>query len=249
MGYDGQWKEIIYHEPDRVQVVVRASVVTGTVRRFRYTYDIANGKNSSQDVFGVAIQTFAEDVRMLEPSDGRYIGRMTRSAPEFAVGVWYRVPFEAGELAPGSTRRIAVESDAPPGLVYVRAHGGPLGMKGVGEAPPEVLEASLPRYEAWPLGITVGPVGDLRSSTYPFGDYSAPQLLEVMTQAGWLGTRAMRRYERLIERASTNALSSALGDDVSHARVAPEVAHALERIVADLPSHSGATSSKRENPP
>src|SRR5688572_10184574 len=184
-------------------------------------------RTSGQDVFGVVIQSFADDVQVVVPSDGRFIGQMTNVAPEFSVGTWYRVPFAAGELPPGSMQRVALESDSSPGLVYARAHGGLLGMKGVGEEPPEALEASLPRYEAWPLGLTIGPVADVRSAQYAFGRHGLNELVELMAAAGWLSSDTRSDYQRLIETDSYAELLAAVANDVKGKKAAPEVAYTL----------------------
>ena len=84
------------------------------------------------------------------------------------------------------TARIVIESTSEPGLVNVRAHGGPLGMKGVGEEPPEILAASLPRYDAWPVGLTIGPVESIEDPAYQFGPGRAREMIEAMVEAGWV---------------------------------------------------------------
>ncbi len=245
IGHDGQRKEITYYEPDRVQVIVRASVSTGTVRKFRYQYEVINRSTSGQDVFGVAIQSFGEDAQLVAPSsDGRRVGQMTKSYPEFSVGMWYRVAFEADELSPGTVQRIALESDAAPALVYVRAHGGPLGMKGVGEYVPEVLLANLPGYAAWPLGMTIGPVADVGNAEYAFGRHGLDELVQLMAAAGWLSGSAKLRYEQLIEDDSYAELLSVVAEDVNRKNAAPEVAYALNRILME---QSGSAEADRQN--
>lgn len=233
-GHDGKRKEITYYEPDRVQVILRASVSAGTARKFRYQYEIMNRRTSGQDVFGIVIQTFADDVQVVFPADGRFIGPMTKVVPEFSVGTWYLIPFKVGELSPGSVQRLALESDSPPSLVYARAHGGPLGMKGVGEEPPEVLEASLPGFEVWPLGLTIGPVTDIRSAQYVFGRHDVNELVELIAAAGWLSSDAKSEYQRLIDDDSYAQLLDAFTSDVGGNRAAPEVVYALTRFVKQL---------------
>lgn len=247
IGNDGQRKEITYYEPDRVQVIVRASVSAGTVRKFRYQYEVISRSTSGQDVFGIAIQSFGEDVQVVAPSsDGRFIGQMTKLVPEFSVGMWYRVPFEADELSPGTVQRIALESDAAPGLVYVRANGGPLGMKGVGEEPPGVLAESLPRYEAWPLGVTIGPVADVGNAEYAFGRQGLDELVQLMAAAGWLSGSAKLHYEQLIEDDSYAELLSVVAEDVNRKNAAPEAAYALNRFLME---QSGSAEADRQNVP
>ena len=232
-GRDGKPKELTYYEPDRVQVVVRASMSAGAIRKYRYQYEAVSDRTSGQDVFGVVIQTFDDSVIVTAPSDGRYIGQMTKVVAEFSAGTWYLIPFESGEFPPGTVQRITIESDAAPGLVHVRAHGGPFGMKGVGEEPPGVLEASLPRYEAWPLGLTISPVATVREAEYPFGQRPVGELIQLMADAGWLSGSTKLRYQQLIKDKSPSDLLSAVSEDVDHKKVAPEVAHALSRIVTD----------------
>jgi hypothetical protein len=229
-GRDGTTKEIGYFCPNRVDVTI-AAAVSQIDGKFRYTYEIRNGDSSGQSVYGVALQTFGSGARVLQPRDDRYVGTMNAAViPEFAVGKWYRVPFSDPELRPGKSWQIVLESDAPPGLVNVRVHGGPLELEGVGEEPPSGLEAQLPRFAVWPRGITIGPVADMRAAEYPFARLSLSELIGELARAGWLTSEAQVRYKNMIGESGARALAASVERDVTNGNVAPEVRYALSLL-------------------
>lgn len=229
-GRDGAPKEIGYFCPNRVDVTI-AATVSRTNGKFRYAYAVVNRDSSGQSVYGVALQTFGSGARVLQPKDERYVGTMNGAVmPEFAAGNWYRVPFSEAELRPGKSWQVVLESDAPPGLVNIRAHGGPLELKGVGEEPPSGLEAQLPRFAIWPRGITIGPVADLRAASYPFAGLSVSELVGELERAGWLSREAAVRYKNMTGESGARELAASVERDVTDGSVAPEVRYAVSLL-------------------
>jgi len=229
VGEYGARKEIVFYCPDRVDVIVTA-VVSRRAGKFRYEYNIVSRDSSGQPVRGIVLQTFASSVRVLEPkpAEDRYIGEMNGAVmPEFASGTWYRIPFSAAELPPGGSRRIVVESEAPPGLVGLRAHGGPLEMQGAGEESPPQLDAQVPKARVWPRGLTIGPVADTRDPDYPFNGLTLTEILSDIHEAGWLSKETFDRYLGLAKKSAGNELAASVERDVAAGRAAPELRHVL----------------------
>jgi hypothetical protein len=209
-GFDGRAKSIEYVRPDTVSVVLNTRVTKGTERRYRYSYVVTNLESSVQFLSGFAVQTYAEDVQpVVEP--GVYVGSMARYIREFSEGTWYRFGNNVygADVVPGQSTTIELESDAPPGIVACKVHGGRLGMVGVGEEIPRELEDLLPGYSAWPSGHTIAPNEN-------FGPYGSDQRydqvreqLDRVVALGWLHEDLAPEYRSALaeERIDTSVLA------------------------------------------
>ena len=76
---------------------------------------------------------------------------------------------------------------------------GILGMKGVGEEPPQELENVLPGYEAWPRGYTIGPIDQLKAfSVNKRAKYLRIRLAQ-FKQLGWIAAELAPWYEQNLQ--------------------------------------------------
>lgn len=220
VGYDGVDKEIRYQRPDMVDVVVRATV-TRSQLTYRYRYEVESLPSSSQTLAGFAVQTFSADVLPTRTS-GVFVGRM----PAFpANGNWWRFALLSGgssRIGPGRRATFQLDSASAPGLVECVVHGA-LGLMGVGEPMPNELESALPGYEAWPRGVTVGPVSSLSSLSEAQKAERLASWLPRMQELGWMTADARRRYELAITAAPPSAWASPLEADAASGEISPEV--------------------------
>lgn len=209
-GLDGKEKSIRYVRPDAVSVLLNASVTNGADRKYRYSYVVSNLEKSGQFLSGFILQTHAEDVRPVVPTNV-YVGRMGTHLREFSEGTWLRFGNDVfgTEILPGRNKTIELESDAPPGIVRCKVHGGPMRMLGTGEEIPAELEALLPGYSAWPAGHTLGP-------NAKFGPYGSDERylrvrehLDQIVALGWLHEDLADEYRSALaeKRIDTNSLS------------------------------------------
>jgi hypothetical protein len=198
IGYEGKQKTIIYYRPDAFDATISASVSRPSAGGYLYTYAIENSSTSVQSVEGFVVQTFAADVRPMKIPDV-YIGEMSKNT-EMREGKWigFSSTGPQGEVGPGRRLEMKLLSSAPPGLVECRMHGI-LGMKGVGEDPPQELENVLPGYEAWPNGYTIGPVDQLKAfSVNKRAKYLRIRLAQFQ-QLGWIAAELVPWYEQNLQ--------------------------------------------------
>lgn len=222
VGYDGEDKEIRYQRPDMIDAVVRATV-TNSPFGYRYRYEVESLQSSHQALAGFAVQTLAANVLPLRTS-GVFVGRM----PAFpGNGNWWRFAPLSGavsQIAPGGRAVFEMDSDSAPGLVECVVHGGSIGLSGVGEEMPAELEATLPGYDSWPRGFTVGPVGSSSSLSEAQKLERLATWLPRLQELGWMTSVARGRYEQAIKAERLSSIGSALEADLASGQISPEVA-------------------------
>lgn len=225
IGYDGKEKTIIYQRPDAIDAVVSASASKAASGQYVYTYTIKNLPSSGQNLSGFAVQTFASDARLTAVNERIHFGHMS-SNKEMNSGKWVRfgiLPEFDPAISPGRSIELELTSSAPPGLVECRIHGGRLGMKGVGEHPPEELESVLPGYAAWPSSYTLGPVDDLKQlSSSEKVDYLLKSLPR-FRQQGWMTASLVRWYEQNLQRGNLGQVLKRADQDLKSGAITTEV--------------------------
>lgn len=190
-GSHGRRLTIFYQRPDFIDVVVGVSAFKDSSGRYEYKYRVQSLKSSKENLAAFILQTFSLTAQGI-PQPGIAIGNMnnTNLYEEFKEGRWivFSIMADQRRVDPGQEITFVLNSPDPPGLVQCRAEGGTLGLKGVGEEMPEVLEnaISIPRGKIWPYGLTIGP--DSRLSKLSRGErfaLFAPYVPE-MGRIGWI---------------------------------------------------------------
>lgn len=230
IGYDGKIKTIIYQRHDALDAVVSASVSKTASGRYLYTYKILNLPSSGQHLSIFALQTFASDVKPISVGYG-YLGQFS-GIREMREGNW--IGFGSTNLdeavTPGGSVELKVISSAPPGLVECRIAGGGFGMKGVGEEPPEELEAALPGYEAWPKAHTIGPIDNLKSvSRTVYTKYLLDQLRQ-FRKLGWMTADALRWFGQNLGRDNLGQVYKRAQQDLKAGKITTEVHDIIQAI-------------------
>ena len=229
IGYDGKQKTIIYYRPDAFDAIISASVVKRSPDEYLYTYTIENSSSSAQSVEGFALQTFAADSRPLKIPDV-YVGQMSKSK-ELKEGNWigFGSITSKGEAAPGRRLTLKLISSAPPGLVECRMHGI-LGMKGVGEEPPQELENVLPGYEAWPRGYTIGPVDKLKSFTLNRRTKYLRKRLSEFQNLGWITADSLHWYQHNLRDDNLKQVYQQAAEHLKADKITSEVFALIESL-------------------
>jgi hypothetical protein len=233
IGADGREKVIEYHRPDAVEAVVVGDVTKTPAGVQEYEYRLQILSTSGTNLYGFAVRTFAASANPL-PVAGVFIGRMT--AREFAHGTWWRYAMmpEASPLAaPGRTVVVKLPANALPGLVECRIHGGPLGMKGIGEELPQELAAKLLGYEAWPHGHTIGPDERLKALSPAQRAAKLLDWLPEFERQGWMTPERRRHYEAGARRGDVKGLASLVDADLRAQLITTEV-RAIVLGLADM---------------
>ncbi len=200
IGYDGKEKTIIYQSPDAVDVVVSASVSRVAGGQFLYVYDVLSLPSSMEYISIFAVQNYSSNVTTIKNSQ-LYIGAITKNAREFKLGNW--IGFSV--------------------LSHDITRGGVLGMKGVGEEPPQELENVLPGYEIWPHGYTVGPNDQLKTFTRHERMNYISRLLPQMREIGWLTRTVSRSYETYLSSDNLNGLVQRANEDFKRGIITSEL--------------------------
>lgn len=227
LGYDGVQKTIIYYRPDAFDAVVSASVTKRPSGEYLYTYAFENSRFSSQSVGGFAVQNFADDVRATKIA-GVHVGQMSKNN-EMKQGNWLRfaVLNVRQGIPPGTRVEHKLLSVARPGVVECRAHG-PLGMKGIGEEPPQELENVLPGYEAWPVGYSIGPVDRLKSSTPKRRANYIRRRLAQFQRVGWIVADLVPWYEQNVRGDKMDQVFKRATTDFKEGRITSELLAIIE---------------------
>ena len=226
IGYDGKEKTIIYQRPDAVDVVVTASVVKTADGKYIYNYRVMNLASSAEYISTFALQNYSYDVTPRK-NELLYIGTITRNKHEFKDGSWMGFSVLSTTITPGRHFDVTVVSSAPPGLVECRV-AGVLGMKGVGEEPPQELEDMLPGYEIWPRGFTLGPHDWLMTASRPDRITYLKALLPRMHQLGWLTERASAWYQQNLGGNRPDEILRHARDDFKSGEITSEVHDIIE---------------------
>jgi hypothetical protein len=232
VGRDGNEKMIVYQRPDAIDAVVSASVSTTTSGEYTYLYNIRNLPSSGQHLSGFAVQNFASDVKA-RSTDDIHVGQMTNLVKEFKNGNWIRYGILSSFtplISAGRQIEFKLESSSPPGLVECRAQGGKLGMKGVGEEPPQELANVLPGYEAWPSGYTIGPVEKLK--TFPpqkRAKYIRKRLLHFQ-RLGWMSADSLPWYQRNLRGDQLEQVYNRAAEDLKAGKITTEVLAMIQSI-------------------
>jgi hypothetical protein len=221
IGYEGKQKTIIYYRPDAFDATVSASV-SRSAGGYLYTYAIENSSSSVQSVEGFALQTFAADVRPVKIPNV-YVGQMSKNT-EMKEGNWigWGSTGPKGEVAPGRRLELKLLSSAPPGLVECRMHGI-LGMKGVGEEPPQELENVLPGYEAWPKGFTIGPIDQFKSFSMNKRAKYLRNRLAQFQQLGWIAAELMAWYGQNLQANQLGQVFKRATEDFKAGKITSEL--------------------------
>jgi hypothetical protein len=230
IGYDHKQKTIVYHRPDAIDVVISASVRRHSSGDYEYTYTVHNLPTSGQNVEGFAVQDFAADVRPL-PLAEVHVGPMSNTIREMKEGNWhdFAVLGTPRGIPPGRRFEHQLLSPSPPGLVECRAVGT-LGMKGVGEEPPQELEGILPGYEIWPSGYTIGPVEQLKSSTLPKRAKYIRKRLAHFQQLGWIVAELVPWYQQNLVGTNLQPVIKRATGDFNGGRITSELLALIESL-------------------
>ena len=103
-------------------------------------------------------------------------------------------------------------------------------MKGVGEDMPGELGETLPGYEAWPSGYTIGPVERLKTLSKPERAKYALQLLPQFQKLGWMMPTVRSRYEQLLSRDEIEGAYHRAEHDLKAGRITTEVLSILQGL-------------------
>ena len=221
IGYDHKEKTIIYQRPDAVDVVVSVSVSRVAGGQYLYVYDIMNLPTSMEYVSTFAVQNYSSKVTPIRSSQ-LHVGGITRNGREFKAGNWIGFGVLSGDVTPGKHFEVKLLSSAPPGLVECRV-AGVLGMKGVGEEPPQELENVLPGYEIWPHGYTLGPMDQLTSfSRRQRANYIRGSLPQIR-RLGWAAPATIRWYEQNLDSYNLNEVAHRAAEDFRLGKITSEL--------------------------
>lgn len=229
IGYDGKEKTILYQRPDAIDAVVTAEVSRTPSGQYLYVYSIQNLASSGQHLSGFVVQNFASDV-MPAKTTGIHVGQMSKNR-EMKEGNWVRFgifPDYTPVISPGRSIEFRLSAASPPGLVECRIHGGTLGMKGVGEEPPQELENVLPGYEAWPRGYTIGPVAHLTQLSQAERAQYILRLLPQFQKLGWMSTETVLEYQQSLSRSDLESAYQRAARDLKADRITTEVFAIIE---------------------
>jgi hypothetical protein len=228
IGYDGKEKTLTYQRPDAVDVVVSASVSRVAGGMYLYVYDIVNLPSSMEYISTFAVQNYSASVTPMKSSQ-LYVGGITKNGREFKAGNWIGFSVLSGDVTPGKHFEVKLWSYSPPGLVECRV-AGVLGMKGVGEEPPQELENVLPGYEIWPHGYTLGPMDQLRSfSTRERADYIRGSLSQIR-KLGWATPATIGWYEQTLDTRNVNEVIRRAGEDFQQGVITSEL-HDMIKLI------------------
>jgi hypothetical protein len=228
IGYDRKEKTITYQRPDAVDVVVSASVSRVIGGQYLYVYDIMNLPTSMEYVSTFAVQNHSSKVSPIKSSQ-LYVGGITRNGKEFKAGNWIGFGVLSGDVTPGKHFEVKLLSSAPPGLVECRV-AGVLGMKGVGEEPPQELENVLPGYEIWPHGYTLGPMDQLSSfSQRERAKYIRGSLPQIR-RLGWATPATIRWYEQSLDSQNLNEVIRRADEDFKQGVITSEL-HDMIKLI------------------
>jgi hypothetical protein len=231
IGYDGNEKTIDYQRPDAIDVIVSADVTSSVARRFKYTYLIQNLATSGESLSGFAVQTFAKDVTPVQMPNV-FTGQLKGAV--VTAGSWLRfAPLTAltPQVTPGRSIAFTLESAALPGLVECRAHGGPLGLKGVGEEMPAELENVLLSQAAWPRGHTIGPDDRLTAMSPTLRRQQLVTWLAEFQRLGWMTADAQTRYEKAVPSVDASELQRMTAADLRAGAITPEVVAVVRELL------------------
>jgi hypothetical protein len=197
LGYDGREKTVLFQRADAIDAVVSAAVRRLKTGQYLYTYNVTNLQSSGTNLGGLAVQSFAADLRPVS-FDNIHFGHMSKNE-EMKYGNWIRfalLPDFKPAVTPGRSVEFSLESAAPPGLVECRIHGGELGLKGAGEDMPQELENILPGYKDWPSGYTIGPNENLGALSTDELVHDIRLWLPQFRKLGWMSADAAAWYTR-----------------------------------------------------
>lgn len=232
IGDDGKEKVINYQRADALEALVEARVEKETGGQFVYKYLLRNLPASPTYLSSFTVQTFAGDVKVTK-LDGVYIGDMTTSLKGFNEGVWWHYGILGDNLLkidPGKTIELSLVSAALPGIVGCRATAGELTLKGAGEHMPSELEASMPGYEEWAKGYTIGPVERLAALGRSERAKYVLENLPKFQDAGWIGSEAAKKYEAILKMKDLATALSEAEKDHENGVVTSEVYHIIEGL-------------------
>lgn len=232
IGYDGQEKVIQYQRADAINAVVKAKIEKNSDDKFVYKYLIKNLPNSPAYVSSFTVQTFAEELKVTEVNDV-YIGEMASFIRDFKEGIWWRYAI-LGEttprINPGKSIELSLVSSGLPGIVGCRATAGEMTLKGVGEHMPSELENTMPGYEEWAKGYTIGPIDNLatlnKSERTKYILENLPKFLE----AGWITDVGLRKYESILKNEDLKGTLTEAQKDLKAGFITSEVFHIIDGL-------------------
>ena len=231
IGVDGKAKVATFQRPDCVDVIVIASAAKST-SGYRYEYVVRNIVTSGCYLDGFAAQNFSTDISPKRPSkvNDVFIGDM--SANIFKDGNWIRfAPLPPHpKVQPGQTVKFTLYSSAPPGVVECRVDGGGALTGDGGDELPAELVALISKvgYNAWPRGLTIGPIDDLKRMSQ--GEKTA-YLLNTLPKCqgeGWMTTQVLQDYERLLKQGDLQGIFESIANDLKTNSITTEVFAMIE---------------------
>ena len=250
---DGAVRSVLYTRPDVAETVVRAEVVRGRERTYRYLYRVDNLATSGQYVERFIVQTFPAEATSAGATpvgaptsilpivaEDRHVGRQSGIGPKspFKEGVWLSFGLDKSESLPGRSVSLALESDHPPALVHGKVAGGPYVIIGIGEELPGGLEDVLLRSDAWPSGYTIGPSARRPAfGSREFADELLEQL-ERFASIGWMRPEVVPRYRALL---GTDFDRGRVRTAVRKDRIAGNITTEIESLLAEHPKIKALT--------
>jgi hypothetical protein len=200
--------------------------------KFVYKYLIKNLPTSPTHVSSFTVQTFAKDIEIIEPEDV-IVGDMINTLRDFKEGVWWRYAV-LGEflpkVEPGRSIEFTLISSAIPGIVGCRATAGDMTLKGVGEHMPQELERSMPGYEEWAKGYTIGPVDNLKTLDKNEKVKYLLDNLSKFQEAGWMNQETANNYKILLEENDLSGVFILAKKDLESEFITGEVFQIIENL-------------------
>jgi hypothetical protein len=158
---------------------------------------------------------------------------MSKSIRDFSQGTWWRYAI-LGEflpkLDPGKSKEFSLNSSALPGIVGCRATAGEMTLKGAGEHMPQELENSMPGYEEWSKGYTIGPVENLANLTKSERAKYLLDNLPKFQEAGWMTKESAQNFEVILKNNDLAEAFILAKKDLEAESIAGEVYQIIENL-------------------
>ncbi|MDQ1708079.1 MAG: hypothetical protein QOJ88_1290 [Pyrinomonadaceae bacterium] len=253
IGHDGKERVVLWQRGDALDALVTASVSQANSGEYSYTYRVKNLGSSGQNLINFIPQNFAsdakplavdgrptsrQDLRVLKnfrglPDDGKprnlesvVIGEMSSDIEQFKEGNWISFGLlpDFQPVGPGRELEVTLASSQPPGLVGCVVRGGNnLKQQPLDEEMPAGLAGTLPGYEQFPRGFTIGPVSDLKKLTaVEYAKYVTDKLPQ-FEKLGWITPAAREWYQQNLGGGSRDALLQRAAEDLKSEQITSEV--------------------------
>jgi hypothetical protein len=152
---------------------------------------------------------------------------MANQIQQFKNGNWIvfaLLPNYQPAVSPGRELEVTLSSSQPPGLVECVIRGGSnLAQTPVDEDMPAELEQTLPGYEQFPRGFTIGPVDDLKKlSPNEYVIYIVDRLPQ-FEKLGWITPASREWYQKNLRSDHLDAVLKRAEQDLKSEQITSEV--------------------------